>query len=108
VTGTIVVEKAAGMIQQELREVAEAGGYMTTNRFSPGCCGWDLAEQHKLFSFFRDNYCGVTLMESALMHPAKSLSGFTGIGRNVRYLSRQCHHCDDKNCIYRGRKPEDK
>lgn len=106
VTGTLVVEKAADMLQQELRQAAEADGYRITNRFSPGYCGWDLAEQHKLFSFFGDNYCGVTLTESALINPVKSLSGLTGIGRNVSYHPRQCHLCNDKNCIYRGRKSE--
>ncbi|MCK7538940.1 MAG: hypothetical protein MZV63_52410 [Marinilabiliales bacterium] len=48
---------------------------MITNRFSPGYCGWDVAEQHKLFSFFKDNFCGITLTESALMNPVKSVSG---------------------------------
>jgi len=106
VTGTMVVERVAGMIQQELRRAMEAGGCRITNRFSPGCCGWDLAEQHKLFSFFTDNYCGVTLTESALINPVKSLSGLTAIGRNVSYHPWQCHFCDDKYCIYRDRKSE--
>jgi len=106
VTGTMVVEKAADKMLQELRRTMEAGGCGITNRFSPGYCGWDLAGQLKLFSFFRDNYCGVILTESALMKPVKSVSGLTGIGKNVNYNPWECHLCNDKNCIYRGRKPE--
>ncbi len=104
VTGTMVVEKAADMMLHELRRKMEAGGCRITNRFSPGYCGWDLAEQHKLFSFFRNNYCGVTLSESALMKPVKSVSGIIGIGREVRFAPYNCSLCDDKNCLYRGRK----
>ncbi|MDF1559676.1 MAG: vitamin B12 dependent-methionine synthase activation domain-containing protein [Bacteroidales bacterium] len=104
VTGTIVVENAADMMLQELRRTMEAGGYGITNRFSPGYCGWDMAEQHKLFIFLRDNYGGVTLTESALMKPVKSVSGIIGIGRKVRFAPYSCSMCDDKNCLYRGRK----
>lgn len=106
VTGTLVVEKTADMILHELRQTMEAGGSGITNRFSPGCCGWDLAEQHKLFSLLSDNHCGVTLTASALMNPVKSLDGIIAIGRNVNFKPWQCHFCNDENCIYRGRKYE--
>jgi len=106
VIGSEVVENAADRMQEELRLAVAAGGLNITNRFSPGYCGWDVAEQHKLFSFFPDNYCGITLTESALMNPVKSVSGLIGIGREVKYAPYQCHLCDDKNCIYRGKKSE--
>ena len=104
VIGSEVVEAAADMMQEELRKSMATPGKGITNRFSPGYCGWDVAEQHKLFSFFKDNFCGITLTESALMNPIKSVSGLIGIGEHVRYAPYQCHLCDDKNCIYRNRK----
>jgi hypothetical protein len=104
VIGSEVVENAADSMQEELRAAAASGGRMITNRFSPGYCGWDVAEQHQLFSFFNDNFCGITLTESALMKPVKSVSGLIGIGANVRFAPYQCKLCDDKNCIYRNRK----
>lgn len=104
VIGSEVVENAADRMQEELRLEVAVRGLKVTNRFSPGYCGWDVAEQHKLFSFFPENYCGITLTESALMNPVKSVSGLIGIGREVRYAPYQCHLCDDKNCIYRGKK----
>lgn len=104
VIGSEVVESAADRMQEELRRAAAAEGKMITNRFSPGYCGWDVAEQHKLFSFFSDNFCGITLTESALMNPVKSVSGVIGIGANVRFAPYQCKLCDDSNCIYRNRK----
>ena len=104
VTGTMVVEKAADMMLRELSRTMEAVECNITNRFSPGYCGWDLADQHKLFSFLRDNCCRVTLTESALMTPVKSVSGLTGIGREVKFAPYSCSQCDDRNCLYRGRK----
>jgi len=106
VIGSEVVEIAADKMQEELRLAIAGNGLKITNRFSPGYCGWDVAEQHKLFSFFPDNYCGITLTESALMNPVKSVSGLIGIGREVRYAPYQCHLCEDKNCIYRGKRSE--
>jgi hypothetical protein len=106
VIGSEVVENAADRMQEELRLAVAVGGLKITNRFSPGYCGWDVAEQHKLFSFFPDNYSGITLTESALMNPVKSVSGVIGIGREVLYAPYQCHLCEDKNCIYRGKRSE--
>jgi cobalamin-dependent methionine synthase I len=104
VIGSEVVENAADRMQEELKATAASAGKLITNRFSPGYCGWDVAEQHGLFSFFSNNYCGITLNRSALMQPVKSVSGIIGVGTGVRYTSYQCHLCDDKNCIYRNRK----
>jgi hypothetical protein len=104
VIGSEVVEAAADLMQEELRAGTATLGKKITNRFSPGYCGWDVAEQHKLFSFFKDNFCGIALTESALMNPVKSVSGLIGIGKHVRYAPYQCHLCDDKNCIYRNKK----
>lgn len=104
VIGSEVVENAADRMQAELRAEAASHGKMITNRFSPGYCGWDVAEQHKLFSFFKENFCGITLTESALMNPVKSVSGIIGIGKNVKFAPYQCHVCDDKHCIYRNKK----
>jgi len=102
--GSEVVENAADRMQEELKRAAGEEGKNITNRFSPGYCGWDVAEQHKLFSFFKDNFCAITLTDSALMNPIKSVSGLIGIGRYARYSSYLCHTCDNKDCLYRNRK----
>jgi len=61
VIGSEVVEAAADMMQEELLKEVAVCGMKITNRFSPGYCGWDVAEQHKLFSFFKDNFCGMKI-----------------------------------------------
>ena len=101
VIGSEAVEKVADLMQDEMENNSAASGKDITNRFSPGYCGWNVAEQHKLFGLLPDNYCGIQLMESALMNPIKSISGIIGIGEKVKRLPYTCSLCDMKDCIYR-------
>ena len=101
VVGSEIADSAADIMQNRLRERITAEGKKITNRYSPGYCDWDVAEQHKLFQLMPDNYCGIKLNSSALMDPEKSVSGFIGIGENVRYNEYTCGLCDMKDCIYR-------
>ena len=102
VVGSEIVEAAADLMQGELEKAMISSMKKITNRYSPGYCGWDVAEQHKLFTLVPNNYCGIRLNESALMDPIKSVSGFIGIGMNVKSNSYTCKLCDMKDCIYRS------
>jgi hypothetical protein len=104
VIGSEIVETAADIMQESLGAKAASSGLKITNRYSPGYCGWNVAEQHKLFQLMRNNYCAITLNSSALMDPEKSVSGFIGIGSEVRYNQYTCRLCDMKDCIYRSRR----
>jgi hypothetical protein len=44
-------------------------------RYSPGYCGWDITGQRQLFQALRPEEVGITLRESCLMEPLKSISG---------------------------------
>jgi len=101
VIGSEVVEAAADLMQAELEKSAIAAGTKITNRYSPGYCGWNVTEQHKLFQLMPHNHCGIRLTDSALMDPEKSVSGIIGIGASVKSNSYTCRICDMKDCIYR-------
>ncbi|MEI6050551.1 MAG: vitamin B12 dependent-methionine synthase activation domain-containing protein [Bacteroidota bacterium] len=101
VVGSEIVEAAADLMQIELEKEVISTHRKITNRYSPGYCGWDVAEQHKLFQLVPDNFCGIRLTESALMDPVKSVSGIIGIGDNVRFNPYTCGMCDLKDCLYR-------
>jgi hypothetical protein len=101
VVGSEIVEAAAELMQDELEKKMAESGRKITNRFSPGYCGWNVAEQHKLFILMNDNFCGIRLSPSSLMEPVKSVSGIIGIGENVRRRPYTCNLCDLKDCIYR-------
>jgi len=104
VAGSEIVEVAADILQDELKHTLLESGRKITNRYSPGYCGWDVAEQHKLFGFFPDNFCGISLTPSALMYPVKSVSGIIGAGKDVKLNPYTCKMCDMKDCVFsRGR-----
>lgn len=102
--GSVVVEEAMDIIFKKFAVELEEKGLKTTNRYSPGYCNWKVSEQHKLFKFFPEDFCGVRLSESALMHPIKSVSGVFGIGKKVSFHKYVCHACSNVKCIYRDLK----
>jgi hypothetical protein len=102
VVGSEIVEAAADLMQNELEKAVISSGKKITNRYSPGYCGWDVAEQHKLFQLVPENFCKIRLTQSALMDPVKSVSGIIGIGENVKQNPYTCNMCEMKDCIYRG------
>jgi hypothetical protein len=99
---TVAVENAADTLHEHLGRKMREQGLRVTNRYSPGYCGWSVLEQHALFSFFPVDFCGVTLTESALMKPMKSVSGMIGIGRAVKYAGYTCERCMMSDCTYRA------
>ena len=108
--GSLVVEEAMDRIQASLQNEMKNLGLGITNRYSPGYCGWDVAEQQRLFKLLPDHFCGIELTNSSLMVPAKSVSGIIGIGESVRFHPYTCNLCDLKNCLYKNlkRKAHDK
>jgi hypothetical protein len=99
--GSLVAESVADIVQNYLKEHLASIGLNITNRLSPGYCGWDVSEQHKLFSLLPDYFCGVALNESALMSPIKSISAIIGIGQHVEPGPYPCSICTLENCYMR-------
>ncbi len=99
--GSLVVERAMDQVQDRLEARMDERGLRITNRYSPGYCGWNVAEQQKLFRLLPPGFCGVSLTESSLMRPIKSVSGVIGIGAAVRRNPYTCRLCDVDQCLYR-------
>jgi len=104
VMGSLVVETAMDTLESILGNIVKDNGLRITNRYSPGYCGWNVAEQNKLFSLLPERFCGVTLNDSVLMHPIKSVSGIVGIGKTVKNNGYSCALCDNAHCLYRNLK----
>lgn len=102
--GSEIVVAALDKMQDELAEKMVRDGLRVTNRYSPGDCGWPVTDQQKLFSLFPEQFCGISLSESSLMHPIKSVSGIIGIGKDVRKTAYACDLCELDSCVYRYRK----
>ena len=108
VIGSEIVEAAADLMQADLERSMLATGKKITNRYSPGYCGWDVAEQYNLFELLPENFCNIKLTPSALMDPVKSVSGFIGIGESVKSNPYICRLCNMKDCVYRRVREEKK
>ena len=100
VIGSLIVEKAIDKMQEWLKNEMMLQKLNISDRFSPGYCNWDVAEQQKLFSLLPPNFCGVSLSSSSLMHPIKSVSGIIGIGQKLKQKGYQCNWCNDLDCFY--------
>ena len=104
--GSVATEKAMDIIHKKMKADLLKDGIKVSNRYSPGYCKWNVSEQQKLFKLYPEAYCGITLNESSLMTPIKSVSGFIGTGKEVIFKPYMCDQCTQQNCIYSPRKRE--
>lgn len=74
-----------------------------TVRYNPGYCGWDITGQKKLFKFLSPQEIGITLRESSLMDPLKSISGvFISGAREIHEVPSRfpvCSACGHSSCV---------
>jgi hypothetical protein len=101
--GSAAVESLAEYANDLLCQAAIPAGVKVTNRISPGYAGWDTVEQTALFSLCPGGSIGVTLNESSVMTPGKSISFLVGVGPEVRvdHYFTQCRRCWMRDCAYR-------
>lgn len=99
--GSTIVEAVVAWGVSFIEKKITLEGEGITNSYSPGYCGWNVCEQQLLFSLIPSEFCGVTLTESSLMLPIKSVSGIVGIGGKVKKKSYGCAICQKKDCYKR-------
>lgn len=100
--GSATVENAMDKVQLYLEKEMMEQGKKITNRYSPGYCEWVLSGQRDLFACIGDHPTGITINESCLMQPIKSVSGIIGIGNEVRKRPYGCDICNSTSCVYRN------
>ncbi len=71
-------------------------------RYSPGYCGWHVSGQQKLLDSLGVNEIGITMTESYLMQPEKSVSGVMISGdKSIHFFKNNyefCKTCTHKSC----------
>jgi hypothetical protein len=98
---SVAVEDTIEKFHVEFDRSLKADSKCATLRFSPGYCDWDLREQKKLFQIIDASRIGVSLSDSSLMTPRKSISGIFGIGTCglvKQKTSNPCIQCGKKDC----------
>ena len=77
----------------------------TTLAYSPGYCGWHVSGQRKLFQFLKPEQIGITLNDSCLMTPLKSVSGVLVSGTSEIHIFDNnysfCEECTTYSCKIR-------
>jgi hypothetical protein len=103
--GSVAVENMVDEFQKEMTDVLKRAHKRATLRFSPGYCDWPLTEQRKLFRLFDAYDLNVTLTDSCLMQPRKSISGLFGVipfkAHRSAALYNPCSDCRRKGCSMR-------
>lgn len=99
--GSVLAEAIVAAGISNLEQIARMEGMYITNSYSPGYCGWNVSEQQRLFAMLPKKFCGVTLIDSSLMLPIKSVSALVGVGQNVEKAPYKCDICTKKDCYKR-------
>lgn len=73
--------------------------------YSPGYCGWLVSGQRALFARLAPGEAGISLGESALMAPVKSVSGAFVAAPPAAHRFRPdfafCEYCTERSCLAR-------
>jgi len=73
---SFTAEELAGIAGQRFQAALGSNdGGTAVLPYSPGYCGWNVTGQRALFAHLEPGELGITLNESCLMHPVKSVSG---------------------------------
>ena len=102
VQGTrVVIEDSIAFGSEVIAQLLkQCQGLVTSRRFSPGYCDWDISQQKTLFRAVGRDSAGGHSTEGCLMIPRKSISGIIGIGLcndNVEHYN-PCKTCDKHDC----------
>jgi hypothetical protein len=85
-----------------LEDSGEMGPGARALGYSPGYCGWHISGQGKLFELLQPQEIGITLRESFLMEPLKSVSGVVLVGpREIHEFDMDysfCADCREQSC----------
>jgi len=87
---------------QSLRDLGWSTPDGAVLRYSPGYCGWDITGQRRLFAALRPEPIGLTLTDSCLMQPLKSVSGVLIAGPRAIHRFPPtydfCARCAERTC----------
>ncbi|MDR2036967.1 MAG: 5-methyltetrahydrofolate--homocysteine methyltransferase [Bacteroidales bacterium] len=97
--GSVLVEACVSKMMLQLEADMMRYDMKISNNYSPGYCNWPLTDQKELFSLVPEKFCGITLTDSCLMQPIKSVSGIVGIGSQMVKRPYGCAICDMTECI---------
>lgn len=83
--------------------LSEETGSSPRPRFSPGYGDLPLSVQREVVGLLQaEKHVGVTLNDSFLMSPSKSVTAFVGLSRDGKKAVSKCRLCEKTDCAFRG------
>ena len=79
-TGAMFIEEVVDFVNDEIKKIAAAQGLKTKPRYSPGFGDVPLDVQKDFFRLLPCTRIGLTLMDTLIMAPEKSVTAFVGLG----------------------------
>ena len=90
---------ASALLETLADEAEEVLGKQRTYRFCPGYGGSDISDVKYILEAVRGDRIGITMQQSGLMLPQKTMAGFVGIGKTAQ---KSCAGCIlNEHCAYR-------
>ena len=101
--GSFAVESLAESVEKKIRIDYLKIKKSASKRYSPGYCDWPIEEQRVLAEVLDFYKIGVTLNESCMMRPKKSISAVVAIADKGIFTESgsTCGICEKKDCSYR-------
>lgn len=102
--GSAAVEMLAIQACNYFEDQAKVGGLKTSMPLNPGMVGWPVEQgQPQIFTLVDCDEIQVSLTESCMMTPNKSLSMVLGMGNDVSATGSSCDYCSLKGvCRYQN------
>jgi hypothetical protein len=108
---SLAADRAVHLLEETFLQELFTGGIASGDTdirvlsYSPGYCGWDLSGQKRLFEILRPETIGITLNESFLMVPLKSVTGVLAAGSEEAHRFDPeypfCRFCRSRSCLER-------
>ncbi len=101
---TTAVEQLADGMEKAIKPKMAAQGYGMRWRFSPGYGDWPLEQQPELIRVTKCESIGITLSESKMLVPRKSVTAIIGLYKEVKgsgetaHSPNGCAACDKLDC----------
>ena len=78
-TGPMYIEELVDLVNEEIKKIAASQGLKTKPRYSPGYGDVSLEVQKDFFRLLPCTRIGLTLMDTLIMAPEKSVTAFVGL-----------------------------
>lgn len=96
-------ERIEALCDAFCQDIAREKNTCLRPRFSPGYGDVSLDTQKDIFAVLDCwKRVGISLSDSLLMSPSKSVTAFVGIGGKAEKNTDKCNNCDNKDCSFRG------